>query len=394
MADDQSPNLETEAGDEHRLHLVILEYWQSILAGRSFPKLTDMSPDMAAEIRDVSFLINFLPGTGEAALRFVGRRLEEEHGGDEELHGKTVTNLAHYSIINRLATHFHEVVKERAPLGFEAEYDRPQGFSSAYRGILLPFSDNGTDIHFILGVIGWIDRIPAGDDIRADVLAEDADQGKRQEMLFAALEDGRSEARNIVHTDASARQQLYHALSKALGLFEAAQRAPDAYRKLLREKGLRVQARAPFTPALKLIFGIDHDKTRITEYAAALAFAVSRGENAQSLAAFLAGQPGGIKGCVWAERQARKRLKGDVAQKRMDGLRARMLNRRPLAAVHLKDFKMDQSGDEDFVLLMARKSRQPGLLEILDILPEPQNVIEAALRKVARGAPGQGTSKE
>ena len=36
---------------------------------------------------------------------------------------------------------------------------------------------------------------------------------------------------------------------------------------------MKAQARAPMTPIVKLVFGADYDKTRLTEFAAALSYA-------------------------------------------------------------------------------------------------------------------------
>ena len=43
--------------------------------------------------------------------------------------------------------------------------------------------------------------------------------------------------------------------------------------KLIADAGLVVQERAPMTPVVKLVFGPDYDKTRLTEYAAVLSHA-------------------------------------------------------------------------------------------------------------------------
>ena len=64
------------------------------------------------------------------------------------------------------------------------------------------------------------------------------------------------------------------------------------------------------TPVVKLVFGADYDKTRLTEYAAVLSHAhrmeVARG----MLAGFLAQAEGGLKGVVKAERQLRREESG------------------------------------------------------------------------------------
>jgi hypothetical protein len=53
----------------------------------------------------------------------------------------------------------------------------------------------------------------------------------------------------------------------------AAAAAPGEFEELLADAGLTAQERAPLTPVVKLVFGVDYDKTRLTEYASALAHA-------------------------------------------------------------------------------------------------------------------------
>ena len=50
----------------------------------------------------------------------------------------------------------------------------------------------------------------------------------------------------------------------------ASKEEPEEYNELIEDSGLTVQDRAPMTPIVKLVFGHDYDKTRLTEYAAVL----------------------------------------------------------------------------------------------------------------------------
>ena len=384
MAEDEGPNPE-QTTDERRLHLVMFDYWRSLLAGRQFPKLSELNPHLTSEIRNYCFLLEF-PGQPEnALLRFVGEKLEAENESDEELRGKKISELVDYSIIKRLADRFREVRSERVPIGFEAEYAHPQGHTRAYRGILLPFSENGEDIHSIYGVINWVDRETGREDVRFEPVPAERMPDEAGQDFGAILEAGREEARKLPHSDTTARQHLYRTLSRALKIFEMAQEAPQAYRQRLVELGIRPQARAPYTPALKLIFGKDYDKTRITEYAAALAHAQANGVDSQSFEAFLASYPGGIKGCVLAERQARRHKRGSPLQQRMQRIRQQLLARHPSAIVEFGVEVPESDADEDFVLLVARRGSNRDTLEILDVLPEQKSGIEAALRRIARG---------
>ena len=98
----------------------------------------------------------------------------------------------------------------------------------------------------------------------------------------------------------------------------------EDYAELLEESGMKAQARAPMTPIVKLVFGIDYDKTRLTEFAAALSNAQRNAVPESGFLAFIEGQPGGLKALVAAERQARRPeprpdTRGDAAR---DALRA------------------------------------------------------------------------
>src|SRR5206468_303766 len=59
------------------------------------------------------------------------------------------------SLLSRLTDHFMQIIANRAPVGFEAEFENPRGESLCYRGILMPFSSDGDSIDFIYGVINW-----------------------------------------------------------------------------------------------------------------------------------------------------------------------------------------------------------------------------------------------
>ncbi len=103
------------------------------------------------------------------------------------------------------------------------------------------------------------------------------------------------------------------------------------------------------TPIVKLIFGSGYDKTRLTEFAAALDYAHRNAVPQGQLADLLAKYGGGLKGVVQAERRARKVEKGEhVIQVAIDPrLRLRSARARDLA-----EFAF---GSEEFVVLVARR---------------------------------------
>ena len=48
-----------------------------------------------------------------------------------------------------------QIIANRAPIGFEAEFANQREKTICYRGILMPFSSDGETIDFIYGVINW-----------------------------------------------------------------------------------------------------------------------------------------------------------------------------------------------------------------------------------------------
>ena len=60
------------------------------------------------------------------------------------------------------------------------------------------------------------------------------------------------------------------------------------------------------TPIVKLVFGVDYDKTRLTEFAAALSYAERENVDFGGFQEFVEQAEGGLKGLVAAERKARR----------------------------------------------------------------------------------------
>lgn len=120
------------------------------------------------------------------------------------------------------------------------------------------------------------------------------------------LDAARIRCRHMAGARAEAHEQLYDVLAAVYAAGKGAGAHPEDYQALLREAGLRAQARAPFTPLLKIVFGRGHDKTRLAEYSAALSWLARNGIAPRDAAATFRSFPGGIKGCVQEERRTRR----------------------------------------------------------------------------------------
>ena len=174
------------------------------------------------------------------------------------------------------------------------------------------------------------------------------------------------------------RQALYAAIGRAYDFSLAAAEAPDEFAELVADSGLTVQDRAPMTPVVKLVFGADYDKTRLTEYASALSHAHRLRLGRGALSRFLGEFPGGLKGVVTEERRIKREESGLPAEQRDTPREAlarklRQLDYAPLDAV--------ASEGSEFTLLVARRLPD-GQVVLLGEIAEDIALLERAARKL------------
>src|SRR5438552_16217679 len=139
--------------DERRMHVRAYNYWVSLLDGRDFPSIEDLEPGDVQDFAANSVLLDFTCGKDNPALPYVGTAIRDECALDDDM--RTIADVPSRSLLSRLTDHYMQIIANRAPVGFEAEFDNPTGESICYRGILMPFSSDGDAIDFIYGVINW-----------------------------------------------------------------------------------------------------------------------------------------------------------------------------------------------------------------------------------------------
>jgi hypothetical protein len=196
--------------------------------------------------------------------------------------------------------------------------------------------------------------------------------------LHDFLAAARELARAADSTEDRSRSALYAAVGRAYDFALAAASAPQDYAELIAESGLALQDRAPMTPVVKLVFGADYDKTRLTEYAAVLSHAHRLKLAQGSLARFLAETEGGVKAIVRAERRLRREEQGKPVEDAAAVREALATQLRALEAITLEH--LDGAGPE-FALVLVRRD-EIGCAEILAELPEDIAAIERAARKI------------
>ena len=139
--------------DERRMHVRAYNYWVSLLDGRDFPSIEDLEHQDLADFSANSVLLDFTCGKDNPAIPYIGTAIRDECGLDDDT--RTIAEVPSRSLLSRLTDHYLQIIANRAPVGFEAEFVNQREESICYRGILMPFSSDGDTIDFIYGVINW-----------------------------------------------------------------------------------------------------------------------------------------------------------------------------------------------------------------------------------------------
>ena len=446
---------EAIGSDERRMHVRAYNYWVSLLGGRDFPSIEDLEPDNVEDFAGNSVLLDFTCGRDNPAVPYIGAAIRDECGLSDDT--RTIDDVPSRSLLSRLTDHYLQIIANRAPIGFEAEFVNQREENICYRGILMPFSSDGDTIDFIYGVINWknaengaqapapepaveepvveepvVDEpvveeptvsfepdetleladtvadepgadVPPFDELKPQSEPEfepeaapaaeaagphfswedgplhDEESGELPEVALgddAGLADrlwaARETAESVKAGEGRTRTALYKALSLAYDFALAAQADAEEYAELLEESGVKAQARAPMTPIVKLVFGIDYDKARLTEFAAALSFAQRREIGLGGFQNFIETQAGGLKALVAAERQARRSepradTKGDTARARL-----RLAPSISLAEV---------APEDEFAVVITRRGAD-GRHEPVAVVDD-ETLVERAIRRFA-----------
>jgi hypothetical protein len=399
--------------DERRMHVRAYNYWVSLLDGRPYPSIRDLEPQSVGDFGPHSVLLDFSDGSDNPKLAWLGQSLREECDLIGDI--RRIGDVPKRSLLSRLTDHYMQIIANRAPIGFEAEFVSQRGQNTMYRGILMPFSSTGEQIDFIYGVINWkeiaepkvsatiardaeraLAAAPAPaeacpvwadgpnaethDPVAAPAAEADWDAPELPLDEDAGLADRLCAARESAEAargaDTRSRAALYRALGQAYDFARAAEADPQDYAEILEDAGLKAQARAPMTPVVKLIFGVDYDKARLTEFAAALSWARRQDVPVGAFRACLDGVDGGLKAMVQAERRARKpEPTADAGE-----LARTALRRAPAVA----SIAFDSGSDAEFVLLLGRREAG-GELALLGSLDDAA-MTERAIRQLSKAA--------
>lgn len=390
------------SGDERRMQIRAHSFWTSQLHDKHYPSIEDLDPSAVEDFSDYSILLDFTSGIENPSIDYLGDKLRA--ACDVSANITYLDEVPRRSLLSRIADHYLQIIANRAPIGFEAEFVNDRGNVIMCRGILLPYSSDDDTIDFIYGVINWKEAAPAdmSEALQTEVehvlaalpprkkhaplWADDAAEADDVYVLHVAepdentsltdwLDAARKCAEQARDADIRTRDALYQAIGRAHDFALIAANHPADYAGLLHDAGLTVQERAPFTPIVKLVFGAGYDKTRLAEFATALQFARRNAVPMGMFANILAGFEGGLKALVAAQRRAKK-IAADVgpATASTDDPRARLRSARK------RDLSEFAGAGDEFVLLVARRDAD-GSVGIIGSVQGDAIFTEKALRK-------------
>lgn len=409
--------------DERRMQVRAYNFWTAQLNDKNYPSIEELDPSSVEDFRDYSVLLDFTSGIENPSIEYLGEKLRSECGLSDDV--SYLDQVPSRSLLSRITDHYLQIIANRAPIGFEAEFINDRGVNIMYRGILLPYSSDDDTIDFIYGVINWKEAVaveiaaplqleveqalaaapprqehvpvwadgPTAGHLDDEKEVEDLDhiidelelgesyalaesQPDENSSLADWLDAARQSADSARDADMRTRDALYQAIGRAHDFALVAAKYPADYAELLNDAGLVAQERARFTPIVKLVFGVGYDKTRLTEFATALQFADRNAVPMGGLADILSKHDGGLKGIIAAERRAKKVAAGQhVAAPAVDP-------RSRLRSARVRDLSEFAGSGEEFVLLVARRDAD-GNVAIVGAVDADAALTEKALRKTA-----------
>jgi hypothetical protein len=135
------------------MHVRAYNFWAKLLDGRLFPSIESLDLEDLSDFGPHAVLLDFTSGIDNPAIGFLGDAIAQECEIDDQIH--YIADVPRRSLLSRLTDHYLQIIANRAPVGFEAEFNNHRDETILYRGVLLPFSSDDDTIDFILGVINW-----------------------------------------------------------------------------------------------------------------------------------------------------------------------------------------------------------------------------------------------
>ncbi len=138
------------SGEEQRLTFRLLSYWNRIRADKKFPALSDVNIQEILELWHFTFTIDVREE--EHKFFYFGPKLASVFGHDYT--GEYLNDAMDDIIVNNTIGFYEKIMDSQEP-AMEAASFFSEGREVRYRSIIVPFSNNGVDIDYLVGTTNY-----------------------------------------------------------------------------------------------------------------------------------------------------------------------------------------------------------------------------------------------
>ena len=135
-----------EVAVQRRLAGKLLSYWEEKRGARQQPSLQDIDPEEIADLWPHCFILDVANFQDFPYFHYLGPRLARYSG--IFLSGRYDWSR---TLLKKSVCHYREALERRAPVLLEEELTQYDNTKLLFRSILLPLSDDGDSINYLLG---------------------------------------------------------------------------------------------------------------------------------------------------------------------------------------------------------------------------------------------------
>ena len=134
---------------ERRLVLRILQYWRGLSDEDTIPPESAIDPKSIPDMWPNCAVLDVSGKETDPEITFVGTDLAATIG--VELSGKRLSVAPADTLLAKGLSYYGQVLVKKVPITFGGEFVDHRGVKILYRSIILPLSDDGTNINRLLG---------------------------------------------------------------------------------------------------------------------------------------------------------------------------------------------------------------------------------------------------
>ncbi len=134
---------------ERRLVLRILQYWRGLSGEDIIPPESAIDPKSIADMWPHCAVLDVSGKETDPEIAFVGTDLAATAGA--ELSGKRLSQAPGDTLLAKGLSYYAQVLVKKVPITFGGEFVDGRGVKILYRSIILPLSNDGTNINRLLG---------------------------------------------------------------------------------------------------------------------------------------------------------------------------------------------------------------------------------------------------